>query len=185
MSSLHTQERSATALRSAENPSQSALDSIVRYLRMVDSITRSNHPPVDGYAYASIAEYLLTKGRGFTSQPLSDVEERLVKRWMGKESYPPRQCWWNARLLARRSRGGLVYVEGYASTERLGLPLEHAWCELDGKVVDPTWKVYGTFDEPAAYFGVSFPDIAARIRSPRQGPVIDDWKGGFPVLREP
>lgn len=67
-----------------------------------------------------------------------------------------KECFYNAAnlimadLLAPRSRG-LFYVEGYAFTPRLSMPIHHAWCvDRDGNVLDPTWRD----PEACAYFGI-------------------------------
>jgi hypothetical protein len=69
----------------------------------------------------------------------------------------PRDCFQNARSLARRAKG-LRYVEGYAAW--IGHPergiFHHAWC-IDGAglVVDPTLATRGESDaDRFDYFGV-------------------------------
>lgn len=50
----------------------------------------------------------------------------------------PKQCFQNAYHLARLA--GLHYVEGFAASPVLPIPVEHAWCVDDmGHVYDPTW----------------------------------------------
>lgn len=44
-----------------------------------------------------------------------------------------------------------MYCEGYAMTEKLGMPMAHGWLmDVDGNVIDPTWK------DGYGYFGVVF-----------------------------
>ncbi len=59
-----------------------------------------------------------------------------------------KECFMNAYQLAT-GHSGYTYVEGYATTEKVGIPLDHAWVvDKEGRVVDPTWK------DGNAYFGV-------------------------------
>lgn len=62
-------------------------------------------------------------------------------------------CYANATHLAA-DIDGLLYCEGIATSARVGIPMEHAWClHVDsGRVIDPTW------DEPEGgkYYGVAF-----------------------------
>ena len=68
---------------------------------------------------------------------------------------PLGECYQNAWHLAEER--GWEYVEGYATTTELGIPLMHAWCiNEDGDVVDPTW------DDGENYFGVVIPVNIAR-----------------------
>lgn len=61
-----------------------------------------------------------------------------------------KECYMNAYQLATH-RDGYTYVEGMATTEKVPIPLDHAWCvDAHGDVVDPTWN------EGNAYFGVPF-----------------------------
>ena len=65
------------------------------------------------------------------------------------------ECYQNAWYLAEER--GWEYVEGYATTTELGIPLMHAWCiNEDGDVVDPTWS------DGENYVGVVIPTEIAR-----------------------
>ena len=61
-----------------------------------------------------------------------------------------RQCYRNAALLALDCPD-LIYTEGLAATEDM-VPLEHAWViDLDGKVIETTWRRPGV-----VYAGIPF-----------------------------
>lgn len=63
-------------------------------------------------------------------------------------------CFANAAKLALER--DWFYVEGYASSAKLGIPLLHAWnVTKDGKLVDATWEE----PETTEYFGVAFNKI--------------------------
>ena len=125
-----------------------------------------------GWRYAGPADLLLQTGTVWTPAPLpADIRPGI-----------PRVCFENAYRLARRSRGALRYVEGYA----LGylLPVEHAWCvDAEGRVVDNTW----TDDRLGqVYLGVVV-DLALvrRSRNRRKAAsasALFDWYGGYPLL---
>lgn len=75
----------------------------------------------------------------------------------------------------------------------------HGWLLLNGKVLDVTWclqksigrgpypmVVFGRWNDVRAYFGVTFSrDVVTDfVRSRRaMGSLIDDVRGGFPLLK--
>ncbi|WP_181786145.1 hypothetical protein [Streptomyces phytophilus] len=81
-----------------------------------------------GWAHPTQYHLLLAHGRLFTHKPRPADVQKL----------PDRDCYYNAAKIARAHRDhGLVYAEGYATTN--AFPLPHAWCvRPDGVVVDPT-----------------------------------------------
>lgn len=66
-----------------------------------------------------------------------------------------RRCWRNAALAVRYLGERAQYVEGWIVVERSNpLVVEHGWCEVDGRVIDPTYTPYvSTLSEPLAYYG--------------------------------
>lgn len=59
-------------------------------------------------------------------------------------------CFFNSHRTAMDC--GLVYVEGFAVPDVIGIPIHHAWCETrEGEVLDPTWRTLGV-----EYFGIRF-----------------------------
>lgn len=62
---------------------------------------------------------------------------------------PMKECFANATRLSWK--GGGRYIEGYALRPDL-IPLHHAWVEINGKAMDPTWEA----PEDTVYFGVPF-----------------------------
>lgn len=70
-----------------------------------------------------------------------DLSERAAAM-IGAEVH---HCWNNAwrAIQDMPELAGAYYVEGWAvtvgiSVGRMGIPIEHGWIELDGKVIDPT-----------------------------------------------
>lgn len=59
-------------------------------------------------------------------------------------------CFYNSQLLAIEYPTLVKYYEGVAIS-KLGIPLDHAFVVMDGKVHDPTWA------DGQDYFGVHIP----------------------------
>lgn len=148
---------------------------LVRYLRaevaIIKHANKDKNVSRDGYAYASMADFVLTHGRPYEVQELPKQYRRML---LG-------HCYANATELARRH--GLIYVEGYALAF---FPTLHAWCVEPGsdKVIDPTWE-QGT---GSAYFGVPFDwkyrDKVWKERSHECTCLLDDWYAHWPLLKE-
>jgi len=89
------------------------------------------------------------------------------------------QCYKNAYHLMDITPG-LTYVEGYAVSGDLPLPLMHAWCvDKNGVVYDSTW------DNGKSYLGVQFKRefVTKTILRRKVYGVMDDMDGGWPLLR--
>jgi hypothetical protein len=147
--------------------------------------------------------YVLRHGREYESLMLTPDEMaralRAIDRAGSGRSWRTRQCFWNAqRIVLYGEDAGLRYVEGYVLPRDGGGLIYHAWATLDGKVLDLTLRrkkprgrgrfrdrVLGAFDD-RAYFGVEIPAEDARdllVETGNAGPLLDDWKRGWPLLR--
>ncbi len=85
-----------------------------------------------------------------------------------------KQCFANAAQLSLER--DWFYVEGYAASAQLGIPLHHAWnVTPDGKLVDVTWR----FPETAQYFGVPFntEDLSRWLLKQKYYGLLDSGKG--------
>lgn len=116
------------------------------------------------YHYRNVYDFVLREGRFFEPQPRP---EQITLRHIG-------ECFRNAFLTMMRT--GLQYAEGYALSSRK-IPVLHAWnVDAEGAVIDTTWEPVGSI-----YFGIVFPpSIVERA----QTSVLDDFEGGWPLLRE-
>ncbi len=65
----------------------------------------------------------------------------------------PKECYANAAALALKDDSELLYAEGYAYNNELQWPFVHAWCVVDGRVVDNTLHHPEDFD----YLGILIP----------------------------
>jgi hypothetical protein len=80
-----------------------------------------------------------------------------------------RRCWHNAAAAVHHVEGRALYVEGWAIVNRRDpYVIEHGWCEVDGRIVDPSYADYVTrgvspLEPPLAYFpGVRYSAAEAR-----------------------
>lgn len=111
----------------------------------MNSLRKINH---GGNFFKSVTteDLLLEHGREWTPAKLPP----------GMERGQPKMCFMESSHLAIREfgrRNGLVYCEGYAISDVVPIPLEHAWCVTkSGHVVDTVW------DNPQEchYFGIPF-----------------------------
>lgn len=96
-----------------------------------------------------------------------------------------KQCWWNAiraaNLLQRKKIARVVrYVEGWAIMDRFGIPFEHGWVTLDGKVYETT------LDHRCPRY---FPAAAYTPATARKHEMVQRSVGmpitGWPGLRDP
>lgn len=196
-------EQRPTAGGLALPPPTDRAAALLDYLRGLDRLLAGRRMTArpDGVAYSCVEAFVLARGHAPTPAPLSAAETAVVRRALGPARgydarYPERQCYWNARKLVERSAGAIVYVEGFAMSN-LGIPLLHAWGEINGKVVDPTWRADRGPVEPAArlrqraaappadwaYYGVVVPDPPPA--DAETASLIDDWHHGWPLLRVP
>ena len=140
------------------------IEKIVRdYLEKMSELCNAR---TSKFRYSSFEAFVLKNGKEF------EISKEKVKTGKMKE------CFRNAYHLADNGRK-YTYVEGYAITKGLPLPVLHAWCLTeDGKVADPTWK------DGEEYFGVSFDLNYVRkiiLRRKKFG-VIDNYEMHFPLL---
>jgi hypothetical protein len=97
-----------------------------------------------------------------------------------------RRCWHNAATAVHHLGDGALYVEGWAVVNQQDpYVIEHGWCEVDGRVIDPSYTEYVTrgvtrLEPPLAYFpGLRFSaDQAAAALTGRRLPMAWSWRAG-------
>lgn len=70
------------------------------------------------------------------------IDREMSLRYSRDVDAQIRQCFENSYALSRLlHRKGIAcqYCEGYAGYDGWGIPFEHAWNIIDGKIVDTTW----------------------------------------------
>jgi len=92
----------------------------------------------------------------------------------------PKQCFQNSYDLCIADEG-LTYCEGYVLSDKLPMPLDHAWCvDAEGKVVDVTLA------DPIGweYCGVMIKKEYMQAVISKRGyyGVLDNWQHQWPLL---
>ena len=110
-------------------------------------------PPT--YGGKIFRQWLLERGRVYLAPgaALTDAEMAVLRTALDISYLKPRvgYCYYNAQQVAFHDPSGLIkYVEGIA--QFCGIEMDHAWLELNGKVVDLTWPrtelgAMGCFEE--------------------------------------
>jgi len=144
----------------------------------------------------SLPGYVLRKGKAYAPADLTDSELEIVMSAAlrsGKQ-YRMKECFYNSQMLVMSDHTDQIkYVEGYGL--RI-IPTLHAWCTINGKVVDLTWRTdavevrrfdnrfWGRFD--GEYFGVEIDKAyIARImvKDRVAKSLLDDVENGWPLLQ--
>lgn len=161
----------------------------------------------EGFRYQCFEDYVLRKGHQFESTALTSEEETIVQETLdrtarkGMNVHEQKQCFANAQRFCLYAKGsGLTYYEGYACG-LVGFPVHHGWVGINGKVIDLTWRLeepdtsrsllsafpVGELPEHYCYWGFPIEDpgyIRCRMFAREMiGSVLDDWEGGYPLLR--
>lgn len=113
------------------------------------------------------AEEFYANGSWRDTASLTDEELDLVDRFDAAADFEPRQCYRNALLTVAYfgESHDVTYVEGYVKTNSPSSPIEHAWVELNEKVVELTFPDGPQTEADAAYLGVEFPvaDVKTKV----------------------
>lgn len=104
------------------------------------------------------AEAYYTTGRWREVAPLTDEERELVGEFQRAVDCQPQKCYYNALLTAATfgENNDVRYVEGYVMIDPSTPPIEHAWVEVNEKVVELTFPEGPQMDSTVAYLGVEF-----------------------------
>lgn len=136
---------------------------IQRYLDMI--------APMSG-PWARVVQHIAAKGSWFESQPLNQEQwDFLEKIDFLNFPHTAGYCWFNSQSAVIHGRRRIKYWEGF--TTCLNIPMDHAWCTIDGLVIDNTWPIntdielqskhnkrwldnrtLGVIPQGTAYFGV-------------------------------
>ena len=88
-----------------------------------------------------------------------------------------RRCWRNAALAVSHLGPQAFYVEGWVIThETPPFVIEHGWCEVDGRIVDPTYPTYPSAGEtPNTYFAGSRYEVSEAEAAIERGVLPFAW----------
>lgn len=145
------------------------------------------------------------EGRAFKRARLTDEEQAIVVRAIGRKRFRMRECFYNAQRIVQDDESEqIVYVEGYRASVPYGL---HAWAAINGKVIDVTvlpedadivtdtpllrrvttaaikpLHHMGLFPAGEGYRGVAFSRSVWRAPSFRAGnSLLDNWQVDWPA----
>ncbi len=121
---------------------------------------------------AETTKHLAENGTFCDNKPLTQDHWAILNELEYKDKpHATGQCWYNAQSLALydvwSGHSRIQYWEGLA-TPGFDFPTEHAWCTLDGLVIDLTWyadpncrsmtwyknRIFGELPPGYMYFGV-------------------------------
>ncbi len=85
---------------------------------------------------------------------LEDFDHQSSVEMARKVRAQHRRCWRNAALSVSHLGRSASYVEGWIVTDhQTPFVIEHGWCEIDGKVIDPTYAPHvSPHAPPVGYF---------------------------------
>lgn len=131
---------------------------LIEYLEAIKKLHRGN---LLGAAYY---KWILENGKLFTEK---DQDRKFTKYFRKRAN----GCYYNAQMLSLDNRK-LKYFEGWGITEAVGIPLEHGFNVIDGKVIDISWS------DGKEYFGVEIPKDFIRkemLRTETAGTILFRW----------
>ncbi|WP_435317638.1 hypothetical protein [Haloarchaeobius sp. TZWSO28] len=108
--------------------------------------------------FSEQAETYYSTGTWRETAPLTYEELKLAELFDEGVDCQNQQCYRNALLTAATfgEQYDVVYVEGYTMTDSLVTPIDHAWVEIEGKVLELTFPDGPQPETDAAYLGVEF-----------------------------
>lgn len=129
------------------------------YLNVIYTLKSSMEKNNELY-YQGIEDLLLQEGI-FCDTEVNENEKCCLQKIFKSVhfQYEMKQCYANSqRLLSSiHSESDIEYVEGYAVSEDLGIPLPHGWLLVNGKVLDVTWyrETFGICENnKTIYYGI-------------------------------
>jgi hypothetical protein len=113
---------------------------VLRYLESVNKMLGN-----------SKESYILANGTLFIGR---EPSKNFIKTTFEPEM---NRCYYNAQNISFEYKN-LRYFEGVAFYDCIGLPIDHAWCVSDGKVIDITWeKPFEKYSRTCIYYGIDIP----------------------------
>ena len=114
---------------------------------------------LDKFAGRGFARWVLNNGKGF--KPLSRKEYEKLNSRIDRRGYKQykkvKMCYYNSQMIcADLHRRGIdaKYYEGYYLTDKIPIPLEHAWVVIEEKLYETT-----PHRDVSEYFGVEIPIV--------------------------
>jgi hypothetical protein len=151
------------------------------------------------FYYKNIYDFTLREGKIYKSQPFTSEERRIVLKRIKSlnGTFAPNQCFSNSGKLAMADhKENIKYVEGFIFKKEIGVPILHAWNEINGKVIDITLinqygeYTIGSFEKDIVYSGNIFPTgyvrkiFASKTRARSVLSDISDPDNLWPILKQ-
>jgi len=170
-----------------DNNIQVATPTIKSYLLQLKRLMKRKKP--EGWHYSSMEDLLLQEGKSYALGPFDEANRvtiyELYNHLCDYHGTPkPKQCYYNSQtalMTLHPSQDRLRYVEGYALSPNIGIPIPHGFLTFDQKVVDFTWyrDSFGIVSERnVEYYGIEIhrADIAeALIDTEMAQSHLDNW----------
>ena len=111
-----------------------------------------------------IVDHYYAESSWRTTAPLSTTDHEAIDTIQRTIDCLPQSCYYNAQMAAITygETKQLSYVEGYAMSDAMTIPVQHAWIERDETVIELTFPEGPAPGSDAAYFGTEFPLAAVR-----------------------
>lgn len=109
-------------------------------------------------------KWVLKNGKLFT-------EREEVKKFHPTFEKMSKGCYYNAQFMAMEYER-LKYYEGWGVTEKVGIPLDHAFNIVNDKVVDISWV------DGIEYFGIEVPvkfAMSEMLKEKTAHPILFNW----------
>jgi len=126
----------------------------------------SSHFRHEDFYYKNLYDFTLREGKMYEKKNLTPEERMFVMKRIKSlnGSFAQNQCFHNSGKLAMGDlKDKIKYVEGFVFKAETGIPILHAWNEINGKVIDITLInkfgefTLGLFENDIAYRGTIFP----------------------------
>lgn len=166
---------------------------VMHYIQLSAEIA-TNHKIPKGFAYRGQYDFVLQHAKFYSPQELTREEKNIVKDAIKNLGFVPqmKQCFYNAQMLACVDMlGKIKYCEGFANSI---IPVNHAWCTINDKVIDLTWRdkkgknYLGNFPPEISYFGFTLPTEKIRekmLKTSWACSYLDDWKNDWELFKKP
>lgn len=174
-------------MRAADKELKHYLESFAKLMERSSLASLNN-----GYYYKSLYHFAIEEMQYYKPAHLTSAEKSIVMRAIKLLGFIPqvKQCFYNSQFLALSDPTDTIqYVEGYGKNI---IPTLHGWCEINGKVIDLTWKsesgeyILGHFDNGRAYAGVKFPtEYFSRMMNKTKfcTTLIEDYERDYPIMK--
>ena len=109
------------------------------------------------------------------TSPLSREQVSRANYLIDQEGTVPNYCFYNAQRIALRFDDA-TYVEGFVLFSKYDILFDHAWVELDSKVVEVTYHEQPHTPHQSAYIGVEYDENTIRdVRAEHDKFSISHW----------